>query len=180
MLEVGAIPSNGSLLAMKSLANVVEKIGINLDGPHEFEDFKILQGNANAMHCFADERFDAVLCNAVFEHDKYFWKTVAEIKRVTKPGGLIVISVPGFTVLKAEKIKSFLKKVPLVRRLKANEHLNMFFTATITYQIHNAPGDYYRFSPQTFTDIFFENLNDVEVRSVMLPPRLIGVGTKQG
>jgi hypothetical protein len=54
----------------------------------------------------------------------------------------------------------------------------MFFTATITFQIHDAPGDYYRFSPQAFKEVFFEGMNDVEVRSIMLPPRIIGVGTK--
>ncbi len=103
VLEVGAIPSNDSLLSMKSLESATEKVGINLNGPHEFEDFRIYKGNANCMDCFEDERFEVVLCNAMLEHDKYFWKTVAEIKRVTKPGGLIVIGVPGYKYFKAEK-----------------------------------------------------------------------------
>ncbi len=97
VLEVGAIPSNKSLLCMKSLGTATEKVGINLDGPHKFKDFKIHKGNANSMNCFEDERFDIVLCNATLEHDKYFWRTIAEIKRVTKPGGLIVIGTPGYT-----------------------------------------------------------------------------------
>ena len=36
VLEVGAIPSDSSLLCMKSLKNATEKIGINLDGPYEY------------------------------------------------------------------------------------------------------------------------------------------------
>ncbi len=60
VLEIGAIPRNKSLLCMKSLANVTEKVGINLNGPHEFKDFKIHKGNANFMDSFEDNKFDAL------------------------------------------------------------------------------------------------------------------------
>ena len=178
VLEVGAIPSDESLLSMKALKNSTEKVGINLIYSGKFMDFTILKGNANCMELFQSDRFDVVLCNAVLEHDRYFWQTTREIKRVTKPGGLIVIGAPGYTFLKPEKLKTMLRKIPLVRKLSSNQYINMFFTATITFQIHNAPGDYYRFSPQAFKEVFFEGMNDVEVRSIMLPPRIIGVGTK--
>jgi ubiquinone/menaquinone biosynthesis C-methylase UbiE len=164
---------------MKSLEGATEKVGINLNGPHEFKDFKIHKGNANSMDCFEDERFDVVLCNAMLEHDKHFWKTIAEIKRVTKPGGVIVIGTPGYKYFKAEKVKSILRRIPLIRNLSSNQYFNLFFTATITFQVHDAPGDYYRFSSQTFKEVFFEDMDDVEVRSIMLPPRIIGVGTKK-
>ena len=179
ILEVGAVPSSSSLLCMKSLENATERIGINLDGPHEFNNFKIHKGNANFMDCFEDEMFDVVLCNSVLEHDKYFWRTIAEIKRVTKIGGLIIIGTPGYKYLKAEEIKLFLSKIPLIRNLYSHQYLNLLFRATITLQIHNHPGDYYRFSPQTFQEVFFEDIDDVEIRSIMLPPRIIGVGTKK-
>ena len=177
-LEVGALPSQASLLALKSLAGVKEKIGISLDGPFEFADFKIVKGNANSMDCFEDNRFDTVLCNATLEHDKYFWKTVAEIKRVTKPGGLIVIGIPAFVYLKPEKIKALLSRTPLIRHLRSTQFFNMFFTATMTYEIHNFPGDYYRFSPQAMREVLMEHTHDVELRRIMLPPRLIGIGRK--
>lgn len=179
VLEVAAIPSNMSLLCMKSLESATEKVGINLDGPHEFRDFKIHKGNANSMDFFEDERFDVVLCNAMLEHDKYFWKTIAEIKRVTKPGGLIVIGTPGFKYYRAEEFKKILRRTPLVRNLSTNQYLNLFFTATVTFQMHDRPGDYYRFSPQAFKEVFFEDLDNVEVHAIMLPPRIIGVGTKK-
>ena len=179
VLEVGAMPSDKSLLCMKSLINAAEKVGINLMGPYEFKDFKIYQGNANSMDLFEDERFDVVLCNALIEHDKYFWKTIAEIKRVTKPGGIIVLGCPGYTYHKFEKFKWVLSKIPFIRNLRENQYLNMFFTATITFQIHNCPGDYYRFSPQAFTDVFFDDLDNVEVREIMMPTRILGFGTKK-
>ncbi len=164
---------------MKSLESATEKVGINLDGPYDFKDIRIHKGNSNSMGCFEDNRFDVVLCNAMLEHDKHFWKTIAEIKRVTKPGGLIVIGAPGYKYFKIEKVKSILRRIPLIRRLRSNQYLDLFFSATITFQIHAAPGDYYRFSAQTFEEVFFEDIDDVEVRSVMLPPRIIGVGTKR-
>jgi len=178
VLEVGAIPNEGSLLCMKSLAGATEKIGIDYFGPFEFRDFKIVPGNANAMDCFPDDRFDVVLCNATLEHDKYFWKTVSEIKRVTKPGGFIVIGVPGYTRVKGGLPKWLLAHTPIVNRLKFHQYLNVLFTGTVTFQIHNHPGDYYRFSPQAMKEVILEGLNEIDVRTVMLPPRVIGTAVK--
>ncbi len=178
VLEVGAVPSEHSLLCLASLQHATQKIGINLDGPYEYKDFKILKGNSNCMECFDDTSFNMVLCNALLEHDKYFWKTIAEIKRVTKPGGLIVIGTPGYTYLKAEKLKSILKKIPGVRKLQSADRLDALFRATITFEVHNFPGDYYRFSEQAFKDVFFDGMSDVEVCSIMVPPRIIGAGIK--
>jgi SAM-dependent methyltransferase len=156
VLEVGATPDDSSLLNMRALDDVKEKIGINIDGPHQYKDFSIMKGNANSMDCFSDGRFDAVLCNAVLEHDKYFWETVSEIKRVTRPGGLIVIAAPGYGT------SSF--------RFLAN--------SARTLKIHNYPGDYYRFSVQAFREVIFEGLRDVEITCVLNPPRIIGFGIK--
>lgn len=179
VLEVGAIPSRLSLLCMKSLEHAEEKVGLNLDGPYDFRDFTIRRGNANAMDLFEDERFDLVLCNSLLEHDKYFWRTVAEMRRVTTRGGAIVIGTPGYRRFKAEKVQWFLARMPGVRRLILNQYLNALFAGTITYRLHNEPGDYYRFSPQTYREVFLAGMDNVEVRSIMLPPRIIGVGTKR-
>jgi SAM-dependent methyltransferase len=178
VLEVGAVPNERSLLCMASLAGASEKVGINLDGPHTYRDFRILKGNANQMDCFADQSFDAVLCNATLEHDRFFWKTVAEIRRVTRPGGLIVIGVPGYVRGCLDRVQGRLRRLPLLRRLAGHRFFNGLFAATLTYQVHNSPGDYYRFSPQAVAEIFFQGCTDVSVRSVMLPPRLIGCGIR--
>jgi SAM-dependent methyltransferase len=178
VLEVGATAEPDTLLCMKSLAAAQEKIGIDFLGPLEYRDFKIVQGNANAMDCFPAARFDVVLSNATFEHDKYFWKSLSEIKRVAKPGGLIVISVPGYTRVIGEQIKSVLGKLPLVNRLRFHEKLNVLFTGTVTYEVHNFPGDYYRFSEQAMREVILEGLERIEVRRIMLPPRIIGTGIK--
>ena len=178
VLEVGATATDDCLLEMKPLQQASERIGLDFTGPIEQNGYKILKGNANAMDCFEDNRFDAVLCSSVLEHDKYFWKTLSEIKRVTKPGGMVVIGVPGYSKLRAEKVKGLWARMPLVRRLQVNEYLNMFFTSTITFQVHNWPGDFYRFSPQAMRYVFIEEMENIEVRTIMLPPRVIGIGIK--
>ena len=136
VLEVGATPDDSCLLTMTSLKNVAEKVGINLDGPYTYKDFSIIKGNANAMSNFEEGRFNAVLCNSVFEHDKYFWKTLDEIKRVTKSGGLIVLGAPGYRVSKTERyFHGFLKRIRIFSR---------FFPAnsTITLCMHYYPGEF--------------------------------------
>ena len=156
VLEVGAIPAELSLLNMPCLKHASKKIGINLEGPYQYRDFSIIKGNANSMDCFSDGQFDAVLCNSVLEHDKYFWKTVSEIKRVTGTGGLIVIGAPGFT----------------------QSHVVPSSGAAAVLAVHNFPGDYYRFSQQAFKEVIFDGLKDVRIFSVMSVPRILGCGIK--
>ena len=175
VLEIGATPSNMTLLAMDSLSEASEKIGVNLDPPSEFSDFKILQENSNSMS-FADDTFDAVMSNATLEHDKYFWRTLDEIRRVTKPGGLIIIGVPGYRFYRFEKLKFRMRQSKWLRKLYMHPKLNLFFCSTITFEVHDFPGDYFRFSEQAVKDVLLEGLEEVSYKSVMLPPRVIGSG----
>ncbi len=170
ILEIGTTPDHQSLLSMKALQNAKEKIGIDINGPFEYNDITVVKGNANSMTCFGDNQFDVVLCNAMLEHDKYFWKTVIEIKRVCKPGGLVIIGVPGFAEFPAEeKIRPILAKIPLLKKLNR---------VTVTLPIHNHPGDFYRFSPQAMRDVLLKGMTDIHVLQIMVPPRIIGYGIK--
>lgn len=173
VLEIGAVPSTDSLLTMNCLAQATKKIGLNLAGPSSFADFSIMQGNSNEMDCFEDEAFDAVICNSVLEHDKYFWKSLQEIRRVAAAGGIIIIGAPGYTSHGDLEYVSWLGRVPLVGRFFAS-----LAASTRTLRVHNFPGDYYRFSKQTFLEVFLEGLVEVEVCALLSPPRIIGVGMK--
>ena len=51
--------------------------------------------NANDMP-FADASFDLVMSVSTLEHDKHFWLSLAEMKRVLRPGGVLAIAVPGY------------------------------------------------------------------------------------
>ena len=177
VLEVGATPKPESLLTLPCLRGAKERVGINLDGPWDYEGFHVVQGNANSMPMFADGHFDLVLCNAVLEHDPFFWRSVAEMTRVLRPGGTLFIGVPGYTVLSLERFKRPLKRLPLVGRFFRYQ-LGSIVKSTLTHDIHAAPGDYYRFSPEAVKQVFFEGFRDVQVRSMLVPPRLFGFGTK--
>lgn len=41
-----------------------------------------------------DEKFDVIICGQVFEHDKFFWLTLNNMKRVLKKEGLLCIIAP--------------------------------------------------------------------------------------
>ncbi len=171
VLEVGAVPSGDSLLCLESLRAATGKVGVNLDGPAAYRDFAILKADANDLTCFDDGTFDTVLCNAVLEHDLRFWKSLEEMRRVTRSGGLIVIGVPGFVESGPGKWLARIRRVPVIRALRAG-------VSTPVLRFHGYPSDYYRFSPRAVTDLFMEGLRDVRVFSHMKPPRIIGSGFK--
>ena len=180
VLEIGAVPSEETLLCLPALARARSRIGVNLDGPYRHGDCEILRADANSLASlpgFGDESFDTVLCNSVLEHDRFFWKTLAEMKRVTRPGGVIGIGVPGYAKLSLERTASRLAgalgRIGVPARI-----LDPLRAATLTLQIHNHPGDYYRFSPQSVAEVFLEGLVDTELHTIMLPPRVIGFGVK--
>ncbi len=176
VLEIGATPDDSSLLNLPALAGAREKIGVNKAGASRFNDFSILEADANDLRGFSDQCFDAVLCNAVLEHDRFFWKTLAEIRRVTRVGGLVAIGAPGYTQLPLEKAARGLlaRLAPLSRRADGwpLQH------STLTLGLHNFPGDYYRFSVQAFREVFFADMKDVVIRTMLVPPRIIGAGIR--
>lgn len=61
--------------------------------PHEFPRQNLKQCPAEQLD-FQDNQFDIVFSNEVIEHVEDDGKTVAEMVRVTKPGGYIIIFTP--------------------------------------------------------------------------------------
>lgn len=179
MLEVGAVPGEESLLRLPSLRGAASKIGINLDEAVDCGDYRIVQGNANAMSLFADGQFAAVLCNATLEHDRFFWKTLGEIQRVTAPGGFVAIGVPGYVGMGLESLAPRSTVLgALLRYCARGKHSDTIRASAVTLGVHNFPGDYYRFSEQAVRDVFMAGLVDISTRVVMVPPRIIAWGRK--
>jgi SAM-dependent methyltransferase len=170
ILEVGAVPSTDSLLAMDILRGE-ERVGLNIRGNVGFGGFNIVEANGNDMSMFPTGHFDCVLSNATIEHDPFFWKTCAEIRRVLRVGGAAVIGAPGFTV------ESSLTALGVPAPWQ-DDHWRCWANCAITFRYHGAPMDYYRFSPTAFRDVIFEGYRDVTIRSIMVPPRIIGHGFK--
>ncbi|HEY5412077.1 MAG TPA: methyltransferase domain-containing protein, partial [Caulobacteraceae bacterium] len=169
ILEVGAIPSNGSLLSIDVIQDH-ERIGVSLESPRRFRGFEILQMDANDLSAFEAASFGCVLSNAVFEHDPYFWLSLAEIRRVLAPGGLFVVGVPGYV----EEGELSRLGMPMDGERRDADLQN----ATLTFRCHGAPGDYYRFSRTAVAEILMQGCEDVSVATVMMPPRIIAHGIK--
>ena len=107
----------------------------------------------------------------MLEHDKYFWKSMSEMKRVLKKDGLLIIGAPSYKNFWFHKITRFI--------VGKNSLSDFLCYTTFCFKIHDAPGDYYRYSEQTFKEVFFEGFKSVKINTIMLPTRTIGYGFKK-
>jgi hypothetical protein len=115
----------------------------------------------------------------MLEHDIYFWKTLEEARRVTAPGGIIGIGVPGYAGMGMHTwFATEPRLLGLLRRLMSRNVRTALDASALTLGEHFYPGDYYRFSREAVRQLFMAGLEDVEIRETMRPPRFIGVGTK--
>ncbi len=179
VLEVGHSPGPASLLRLRGFRDASRRVGLNLEPLTPDPGCECVTGNANTMTRFADGAFACVVCNSTLEHDPFFWKTLAEIHRVTAPGGRIVIGVPGFAgmgPLAYAPRRSALGRV--LRGLARLTGAAPLVAGTPTLGEHHFPGDHYRFSEQAVREVFLAGLRDVDVHRVLTPPRFIGQGRK--
>ena len=65
--------------------------GLDIEGGRTAPDIVVNDGDIWPV---AEGAFDAVLCNQVWEHAQDAPRLLAEIKRVLKPGGVLLLSVP--------------------------------------------------------------------------------------
>jgi SAM-dependent methyltransferase len=91
VLDVGC----GKKPYKKLFTNVSEYIGMDIENPghnHQDEDIDVYyDGN---KFPFPDHSFDSILTNQVFEHVFNPDQFLAEISRVLKPGGRLLLTVP--------------------------------------------------------------------------------------
>ena len=153
ILEVGGSVEGGSLLNAPNLRHA-ERWCINLVEQPEGMGITPVVGTSNDMHMFANGYFDVVVSNAVHEHDQKFWLSIAEMHRVLRPGGLLVVCVPGF--IRSETDRG---------------------AATDTYRVRYR-FDYYRFSKRAVREVFFDGMESVRVFPLLSPPRIMGRGIK--
>jgi SAM-dependent methyltransferase len=138
-LEVGA--GGWTLLSIPQF-DQARRVALNLRFDKisaDLEKTEMIVGNSNQMQ-FADESFDCVLSCSALEHDKYFWRSTREIRRVLKKGGYFVVGVPIYMTLPTDQ-----------------DH------TTVTYARHGIAynADYYRFSEQAVREVFFEEYEEV-------------------
>ena len=138
VLEVGA--SNYTLLSIAQFRQS-RRVALNMlpfDNPSpELQQCELMVGNSNDLSQFKDGEFDCILSCSVLEHDKFFWRSVAEIRRILAPGGLFVVGVPIYMTLPTD-VKN----------------------TTLTFRRHGLAynADFYRFSEQCVREVVLEDL----------------------
>ncbi len=167
-LEVGVGIKEAAILSGSYFQGKPERFATNLSDKEiidEQDDAKIefIRCNSNNMKDnFADGQFKTVLSNAVIEHDKYFWRSLDEMKRVLAPGGILAVGAPGYIARKHVKNEMF---------------TSGFKKATVTYDVHSVP-DYWRFSRMAFREVICEGLDILETFIFGRVPILVAVARK--
>lgn len=105
VLEVGSLNVNGSVRPF--FASAVGYTGVDLyTGPGVD-----LQMNAHAL-AFADASFDVVVSTEMLEHDDEFWRSSAEMGRVLRRGGLLILTARGNGFMPHEYPHDFWRFMP--------------------------------------------------------------------
>lgn len=88
VLEVGSLNVNGTV--RQFFSNFSFYIGLDMRRGRNVQ----LVAKADNIP-FDNETFDCVVCCDTLEHDDRFWISIDEMRRVLKPGGLFMLTVPG-------------------------------------------------------------------------------------
>jgi SAM-dependent methyltransferase len=160
-IEIGA--GNQTLLSLPEFARS-RRVALNMlpfaNPSPELQQCECVVGNSNQLSSFAEGEFDCVMSCSVLEHDKFFWRSVAEIRRVLAPNGLFVVGVPIYMTLPTD-VKN----------------------TTLTFRRHGLAynADFYRFSEQCVREVVLEQLvpgGEVLVRRYP-NPYFVASGVKQ-
>lgn len=179
VLEIGSTGTADTLLALPSLSLATRRIGVNLEAQPPLTGIEFVTANANAMPWLADMSIDTVLCNSTLEHDAYFWRTLSEVRRVLKPGGLFVVGVPGYAENRSRRlalkaaIALWPEPLPGATRLRASA------ASTPALVVHRFPADYYRFGEDALRAVFLEDMESLTLDRLMHPPRFIAAGRRR-
>lgn len=178
VLEIGATSAADTLLNLPALNDAALRVGVNLELVSPLRGTQFVQVAPDGLAAFSDSTFDAVLCNSVLEHDPAFWQTVAGIRRVARNGALIVIGTPGFAAGRPIPALRLARRLARLRGIARLLDLAApgWEASTPTLVVHNYPGDYYRFSEQAMRDVLLQGCDKIEIRTVLVPPRIIGFG----
>jgi SAM-dependent methyltransferase len=91
VLEVGSYDVNGSLRSVVEPLGPAEYVGADIrPGP----GVDVICQAEDLVERFGTECFDVVISTATLEHIRDWRRAVSNIKRVCRPGGLIVVVVP--------------------------------------------------------------------------------------
>lgn len=134
----------------------------------DIDDVHFHNANPNDMSgLFESECFSTVIWDRALERDAAFWLTLAEIKRVLKPAGTLIVCTCCFTKANKFGIK--------VVGAKGND----IPALTPTKAVDATVADYWRISAQSMRKAILNGFDIREVRMSFTVPHLFGVGVKQ-
>lgn len=165
MLEVGPDWRGRSLLERWTGGGV----GVDLEARGDYGS-EFVQATSHGLP-FRSGAFSVVVSCAVLEHDAEFWRSLAEMRRVLEPGGLMVVMVPSYGQASWWSRLEHLVRVALGPRWVRGPR-------AATYPLHGQPQDFYRFSQACVRDVLLAGLDSVSTEVLMAPPRCIGWGHK--
>ncbi|MDN2583423.1 methyltransferase domain-containing protein [Aquibium sp. ELW1220] len=174
VLEVGQHEGEAALIDLPALAGARERVAFGLEAGGMPPGVTVVRGNANDLAVLGAEGFDLVLCNSMLEHDPRFWLSLAGMRRVTRPGGHMILGVPGYGAMRGRARGWWGRLASSIRGDRADAQA----ASTSTLGLHGYPSDYYRFSRAAVEEVFLEGCEERRVFEVMDPPRFIGVGRK--
>jgi len=167
-LEVGAVPDERAMLACPEVADCPERIGINLNLTGTYQGIRVMRGDARELP-YEDGSFDLVVSNSTLEHIPDFWRATADMRRVLRPGGTLMLCMPGYASHPAgDRVRRLFGRVPAPDLLRRG---------TVTMRVHD-PVDCYRFGVDSFEQALLGGMEDIRVWTLMLPPRVFGTARK--
>ena len=78
---------------------------------------------------FPDSAFDVVVSSQVIEHISEYEKAIAELKRVLKPGGILILSFPN------ERMLTLARLILGKRPIKVPDHVQSLTPATVVAEV---------------------------------------------
>ena len=95
VLEVGSLDVNGSVRGDIMALGPAEYIGIDIrPGP----GVDVICDAGDLVARFGEDAFDLVISTELLEHARDWRRIVSNIKRVTKPGGVLIVSTRSYGV----------------------------------------------------------------------------------
>jgi len=107
ILDVGSRNINGQVRHF--VGNPEEFVGIDMV---EGEGVDIVMNGHDLAQKWTEPYFDLVTCCETFEHDKQFWLTLEAMKKVLKPGGYMLITVPGYNFPQHDYPSDYYRFIP--------------------------------------------------------------------
>lgn len=174
VIEIGQDRAHAALIDLPQLEKVAERVAAGFNAGGTVPGISYLTASAHDLAVCPDGHFDLLLCNSMLEHDPHFWCSLAEMRRITKPGGYMVIGVPGFGAMTGPR-RGWRR---LAHGLIAGRNVDAAAASTPTLGLHAFPDDFYRFSRSAVDKVLLAGCSERQVIEVMSPPRLIGVGQR--